>query len=207
MYINKAGIKKQMVAQEKEMIRCRAIVEILGKPKEHVEKTMKLLVEKIRQTENISVLKENIAPLTPNDFLFSTFVELEMVIKGISTLISFCFDHMPSSLEIEKPDELIVKNTQLSGIFNDLQAKLHNVDMVAKKLRMECDSLGRNLNTLMQNMITILTSIGKSSLEDLSKFSGLDKGLLKNFLDSLLKEGKAVKDGENYKMVQGKQAQ
>ncbi|MBI2137987.1 hypothetical protein HYU13_00205 [Candidatus Woesearchaeota archaeon] len=196
-----------MVAQEKEMIRCRAIIEILGRPKEHVEETIKLVVEKIRQTENISVLKEAIAPVTPNESsLFSTFVELEMVIKGISTLISFCFDHMPSSLEIEKPEELMIRNTQLSGIFNDLQAKLHNVDMVAKKLRMEGDALTRSLNTLMQNMIAILTSIGKASLEDLSKFSGLDGGLLKKFLDSLVKDGKAIKDGENYKMAQGKRS-
>ncbi|MBI2140020.1 hypothetical protein HYU14_03785 [Candidatus Woesearchaeota archaeon] len=186
----------------KDLIRCRCILEVLGKPKEHVEKTIKLLVEKVRVAPNISVLKEDFAAGEPKgDSLFAAFVELELVIKGVPTLISFCFDFMPSSLEIEKPLDLTMKNTQLSGIFNDLQAKLHGVDMVAKKLRLERDMVRKNLNTMMQNSIAVLISIGKNTLEDMAKFSGMDKGPLEEFIKAQVKEGRLLEENGAYRLA------
>src|SRR3989338_2726967 len=100
-----------MPEEKKDLIRCRAILEVLGKPKEHVEKTIKLLVEKVKEDPEISVLNERYSEITPQEkTMFSIYVELEMVVKGITTLTGFCFDFMPSSLEIEKPEQLILKN-------------------------------------------------------------------------------------------------
>ena len=36
--------------EKQELIRIRAILEVLGKPKEHVEKTIRMLVDKIKET-------------------------------------------------------------------------------------------------------------------------------------------------------------
>lgn len=181
--------------EEKQLIRCRAILEVLGKPKEHVEKTIKLLVEKVKERPQISFLNEKYAEVKPEGkTMFSTFVELELVVKGITTLTGFCFDFMPSSIDIEKPEQLIVKNRDISNIFNDLQSKLHNVDMVAKTLRAERDFLKRNLNTMIANLITILIKMNKNRVEDLSKFTGINKEELEKHLEKLIKEGKIKKE-------------
>ncbi len=194
-----------MSEERKELIRCRTVLEILGAPKEHVEKTIKLLVEKIKENSEITVLNEKYADINEvkeqEKSMFSTFVELELILKGITTLTYFCFNFMPSSIDIEKPKETILKNTELSNIFNDLQAKLHEVDMVAKKLRIEGDFLKRNMNTMLSNILTILIRINKNTLEELSKFSGIDKDELKKYLEKMVKEKKLKNDSGMYEIV------
>jgi hypothetical protein len=191
-----------MPEEKKELIRCRAILEVLGKPKEHVEKTIKLLVEKIKEIEEISVLNEKYAEIKPEgETMFSTFVELEMVIKGINALTGFCFDFMPSSIDIEKPDQLTIKNRHISDIFNDMQSKLHNVDMVAKTLRAERDFLKRNMSTMIANIITVLIKLNKNTLEDLSKFTGINEEELEKHLGKLIEEGKIKKEGDTYQLA------
>ena len=191
-----------MAEEKKDLIRCRAILEVLGKPKEHVEETIKLLVEEVKERPEISVLNEKYAEINAVEkTMFSTFVELEMVFKGVSPLTNFCFDFMPSSIDIEKPEEILIKNRILSNIFNDLQSKLHTVDMVAKTLRVERDFLKRNLNTMISNIITILINANKNSLEDLSKFTGISKEELEKHLELLIKEGKIKKEDDLYRIV------
>lgn len=188
-----------MPGEKKDLIRCRAILEVLGKPKEHVEKTIKILAEKVKENPEISVLNEKYSEVTPQEkTMFSTFVELEMVIKGITELTGFCFDFMPSSLEIEKPELFTLKNRDISNILNDLQAKLHSVDMVAKTLRAERDFLKRNLNTMIANIITILIKLNKDTLEDISKFSGINQDEMEKHLERLIKEGKIKKEEDKY---------
>lgn len=187
---------------KKEFLRCRAILEILGKPKDHVENTRDLLVGRLRDDPTLSILKEYSAPLSPKEnTLFTTYVELEMVFKDLSSLIGFCFDYMPSSLDIEKPASIAFENHELSAILNDLQAKLHNVDMAAKTFRAERDVLKKNLNLMMLNTVTILSKIGKSTLDELSKFSGIEKVQLEKFLDDRIKEGVIEKVGDRFQIA------
>jgi len=191
-----------MSEEKKDLIRARVILEVLGKPKEHVEKTIKMLVEKAKEDPEITIINEKYAEIKAQEkTMFSTFVELEMVTKGINTLIGFCFDFMPSSIEIEKPEQLMLKNRNISDIFNDLQAKLHSVDMVAKTLKAERDFLKRNLNTMISNLITILIKINKNTSEDLSKFTGINKEELEKHLEPLIKEGKIKKEEDKYQLV------
>ena len=133
---------------EKQHIRCRTIIEVLGKPKEHVKKTIKDYVEKIKQDPDLIILKEDFANTKQQDKLWSTFAELEMVIKGIPRLIGFCFDYMPSSLEIIKPDELTLNNRVIANFLNDLQARLHSMDMIIKQLKNENLFLRKNMNMI-----------------------------------------------------------
>ncbi len=189
-----------MSEEKKDLIRCRAILEVLGKPKEHVEKTIKTLVEKAKENPEISILDEKYAEIKPQEkTMFSTFVELEMVVKGITELTGFCFDFMPSSLEIEKPEQFVLKNRDISNILNDLQARLHKVDMIAKTSAAERDFLKRNLNTMLSNIITILIKLNKNTLEGISKFSGINQEEMEKHLEKLIKEGKIKKLSKNEK--------
>ncbi len=191
-----------MAEEKKDPIRCRAILEVLGKPKGHVEKTIKLLVEKVKENPENSVLNEKFADIQPEgETVFSTFVELEIVFKGMGPLIGFCFDFMPSSLEVDKPDSLLLKNRDISNALNDLQAKLHNVDMIAKTLKAERDFLKRNFNTVIGNLITVLIKVGKNNLEDLSKFTGINSQELEKYIDELTKDGKIKKEEDKYSLV------
>ena len=160
---------------EKQHIRCRTIIEVLGKPKEHVEKTIKDYVEKIKQDPDLIILKTDFAETKQQDKFWSTFVEIEMVVKGIPKLIGFCFDYMPSSLEIIKPDELTLNNRVIADFLNDLQARLHNMDMIIKQLKNENLFLKRNMNNIFKNIILLTLTKAKLNKEQLSKVTGINQ--------------------------------
>src|SRR3989338_6709933 len=96
-------------------IRCRAIIEVLGKPKEHVENSINQYIEHIKEDSELVILSENYSEIKEQGKLWSKFVELDLVIKGTSKLISFCFEYMPSSIEVLKPEQLALTNHELSS--------------------------------------------------------------------------------------------
>lgn len=211
-------------------IRCRTIIEVLGKPKEHVENSLREYVAHIREDSELVVLKEEYSEakeiekhseerqqnkaasrMASNEAaaedlqkdkkvynLWSQFVELDLVVKGTQKLISFCFEYMPSSIEIAKPEELSMTSRELSIFLNDLQARLHNVDMVVKQLKAENDFLRLNMNAIIHNAILICLKVSKLSLEQLSQVTGLDKKELEIFVEKLLKDNKIKKEDELY---------
>ena len=115
-----------MVEPEKQgehaHIRCRTIIEVLGKPKEHVEDAINQYINHIKDDSELVILNEDYSDTQEQGKLWSKFVELDLVIKGTKKLISFCFEYMPSSLEVLKPDHLVMSNAELSNFLNDLQA-------------------------------------------------------------------------------------
>jgi hypothetical protein len=187
--------------EDKNLIRFRTIIEVLGKPKEHVENSLKSYIKQIKEDSEFMIMKEDYSEAQEQDNMFSTFVELEIVVKSVPKLIGFCFDYMPSSLEIVKPEQLSIKNTHLSGMLNDLQAKLHNIDMVAKKLKNENDFLKINFRTALKNSILIVLATKKSgTLDEISKLSGIVLKELEQFLEELIKEEKIKKEEDIYSL-------
>ena len=148
-----------MVEAEKQgehaHIRCRAIIEVLGKPNEHVENAIKEYIKHVKEDSEIVILHEDYSEIKEQGNLWSKFVELDLVIKGTKKLISFCFEYMPSSIEVIKPEQLVMSNPELSNFLNDLQARLHNVDMIVKQLKAENDFLKHNMNAVLHNAILI----------------------------------------------------
>jgi len=82
-----------------------------------------------------------------------------------------------------------------------LQARLHNVDMIVKKLKSENDFLRSNMNAVLHNSILICLKVSKLSLEQLSQVTGVDKKELEIFVNSLIKEKKIKKEKDTYTLV------
>mgnify|MGYP003344440752 CR=1 FL=1 len=136
-----------------------------------------------------------------SDLFFSIFVDLEMVAKGIPSIIGFCFDYMPSSLEVVKPQEFHLQNKVISDMLNDLQAKLHKVDMIVKQLRNEGDFVKRNLNTALKNNITIVLKMKDRTKDELTRMTGMPLSELNKFLDQMVKDNEIIFEGKVYKSL------
>ncbi|MBI2652253.1 hypothetical protein HYX00_02200 [Candidatus Woesearchaeota archaeon] len=194
-----------MVETEKQgehaHIRCRTIIEVLGKPKEYVEDAINQYIEHIKEDSELVILNEDYSEMKEQGKLWGKFVELDLVIKGTKKLISFCFEYMPSSLEVVKPGQLIMTNPELSNFLNDLQARLHNVDMIVKQLKAENDFLRHNMNAVLHNAIMICLKVSRLSLEQLSQVTGVEKKELEMFIEKLIKENKIKKEGETYTLA------
>ena len=190
---------------EQGYIQAKVVVEIVGKPKEHVEKTLKQYIEHIKKSEDLEVLKQDFAEAKKvegeDQELFAAFVELELLTKNIPVLIGFCFDYMPSSIDIIEPKEIKFKEAELSNIMNDLQGKLHKLDMGAKQLNNENEFLKKNAYFLATNLVSILLRGGATKLEELSRLSGMSEKDMKEFLEKLIKQKFIEKEGDSYKWV------
>ena len=182
-------------------VRCKTIIEVLGKPKEHVENAIKEYIEHIKQDSELVVLNEDYSEAKEQGKLWSKFVELDLVIKGTKKLIGFCFEYMPSSIEVLKPEHLIMTSHELSNFLNDLQARLHNVDMAVKQLKAENDFLKQNMSALIHNAIMISLKVSKLSLEQLSQITGVDRKEIEIFIEKMLKENKIKKEDELYSLA------
>jgi DNA repair exonuclease SbcCD ATPase subunit len=188
-----------------DKILCRVVIEVLGKPKEHVEKAMQSYIEKIKKDEKLKVLREEFAEVKKQESEFwATFTELEMEIEDVQNLIGFCFDYMPSVVEILNPSKIEMSDKGFSDFFSDLQARLHQVDMVAKQVKMENNSLKMNMGKLLRNYLTILLGKNALTLEQLSRFTGVTKDILGDYLDKLLDEGLVRMENEIYSLNQEK---
>lgn len=188
-----------------QQIRCRTIIEVLGKPKEHVEKAIKEYVDKINDDPNLIILNKDFSETKEQEKLWSTFVELELIIKGFSHLIDFCFNYMPSSIEILKPEEFSLASRDIVNLLNDLQARLHHVDMVVKRKNSENDFLKRNMHNAFKNVIFIALARNPMDKETLSKITGISLEELEIFLNKLIEE-KAIKKEDNIYSI-GKDAE
>jgi len=80
----------------------RVIVQIAGKPEGHVVKSMDLLLKKIKNDKNFSVKEVDVSEIKEEKEVFNLFSEIELETKNLDQLAWFCFDYMPSSVEIEK---------------------------------------------------------------------------------------------------------
>ncbi len=177
---------KAKVAEGK--ILTRIIIEIVGKPKEHIEKALKLVVEKIKEQKGLQIVEEKLFDAEKQDEMFSTFAELGVLFKDIETLVGFCFDFMPSSIEILDPEKLSFDSNEFAGLINDLLAKLHQMTLKMVQNDIEKKALKKNMLNMLKNIVMILLNIKSMQLEQLSKSSGINEKDLKPLLDSMIKE-------------------
>src|SRR3989338_2014645 len=178
---------EEKLIAEQTHIRCKTIIEVLGKPMGHVEDSIRDYVEKIKKDSELIVMNAD----------FSEAAEK----KGIQKLIGFCFDYMPSSIEITKPEEFAVKKSTVENFINDLQARLHNVDMVVKRQKNENTFLKKNLVKAVSNTILLSLATGGMTMENLSRATGIAEKELKVFLDDLIREDKIKKEDDMYSLV------
>ncbi len=191
-----------MTDEEKPKIKARAVIEVLGKPKEHIENTINKYIDNIKEDNNFDVLTSEIMPAKEQENgMFSTFAELDFNTKQIENITAFCFDYMPSSIEIMEPEKMIMKSSQMSDLMNDLQSKLHMLDMAVKKLKNENIFLKKNTGTIIKNMLTVALLGKKLTKEQLAKGTGINEKEIEPFLELLIKEGRIQKKEDNLYVI------
>jgi hypothetical protein len=187
---------------EEGWMHCIFIIEMLGKPKEHLEKTLKGYIITLKKDKKVKILKEEYAePEKDKDSkLYTIFVELEVLINGATKVVDFCFDYLPSSVEILDPTSVEYQSQDFSSLLNDLLARLHQIDMALKNSNQENTILKKNSAIFLRNIIYLSLKQGKKKLTELSKDSGVPEQDLDKFLGILIKEKKLKMDKKSYSL-------
>lgn len=179
----------------------RSVIQIIGSPQMHVENTLQRYVENLKKDKSFEVVKTTFATPVEQDNLFSAYVEIELRAKDTAHLVSFCFDYMPASIEILEPSKLSYEREEFSGFLNDLQARLHKLDLLVKNLHAENKILKQNTMTLIKNIIKISLRESDKTLPELSKLSGMPEVQIKKFAAVLVKEGKVKETKGTYHLL------
>ena len=127
----------------KGYLKVHLMFEIVGKPAEFIDETIKKLIEELEKEKGLEVLEKNIGNAKPYEIktengektdLFSTYAEANILIESLKRLTEIIFDYMPSSIEICEPTEIKMKVQDTNLLLNELSTKLHQYDLSNKQL-------------------------------------------------------------------------
>ncbi len=127
-----------------EKITASLIIEILGKPAEHVKESIEMLVTKLDAEKGVSVIEKKFhepKPVEGSKELFTTFADLTAEFDTLEAYLNVIFGYMPSHLEVISPENLRMANYDLTDFANKLVQRLHFYDSIAKKMLADQDFL------------------------------------------------------------------
>jgi len=179
---------------------CRMVLEVVGSPADYVEQTIKEVVKHLKEEKGVDVIKEQINEVVKQEKHFTTFAELEVLFKNISTMLGVCFDYMPSSMEIIEPEDLNTKSNNISQWMNDLLGRLHAVEMRLKNTTATAVLREKNSNALLKNTLVLLLTEGGKKASELSNKVGIIEEQLIPFLERFTKEGFLKKEDGKYSL-------
>ena len=119
------------------------IIEVLGRPKEHLIQTLEDLSKEISEEKGVKLLSKKInEPNLAKDQkdLFTSFAEIEIEVDKPMMIAALMFKYMPSHIEIIEPEKFIFTNAEYSEIMNELTRRLHRYEELVKVMQMQMQS-------------------------------------------------------------------
>jgi hypothetical protein len=175
--------------------------ELAGKPREHIEETLRAYIITIKADERIISLNEEYADaIEHDDGMFSAFVEMETLVRDAETLTWIAINFMPASIELLEPAELRLGGATVTNWYNDLLSKLHEVSNVLREERNVNAHLTEALNALIKNAVLLAVKDGPKSGKEIAATTGVQEEQLEPFLTHLVEKGRLAEKGKKYSL-------
>ncbi len=140
------------MTKETSGIRVVMILEIIGRPAEHLVSTLEEMIKKIGEEKKTEVISKKIAePIFMKDSkeFYATHAEVEVEVEEVLYLAMLMFKYMPAHIEIISPELIALTNNGWSEILSELTRRLHSYDEVARILQNEKIILENKLKEVM----------------------------------------------------------
>jgi hypothetical protein len=127
------------------------VLEIMGKPKEHLTETLNKIIDEMKKEKGVSVKEEKIhEPTLVKDKkdLFATFAEIEVKVESFLHMAMLMFKYMPSHVEIISPEEISLTNHDLGEVLTGITTRLHRYDELARVMQIEKQMLQNKIKEL-----------------------------------------------------------
>lgn len=134
--------------EEKKGITAVLIIEVIGRPPEHLIESLEKMISDIDKEKGVVVKSKDIKKPTlmkDQKEFHTTFAEIEIKVEEILDLTRLLFKYMPAHLEIISPESLALTNNGLNDILNELVQRLHGYDEIARIAKTEKDILEKKL--------------------------------------------------------------
>jgi hypothetical protein len=136
----------------KKIIRSTIILEIIGKPKEHLVKTLEDIIKQINEEQGVCVTGKKInEPVLMKDTkeLYTTFAEVELEIEDILYLAVIMFKYMPAHIEVISPELIALTNNGWTDILSELTRRLHSYEEIARIMQIQNSKIQNKLKELI----------------------------------------------------------
>lgn len=128
------------------------VLEIIGRPPEHLTETLEKLISEMDKEAGTSVksktIKEPVVMEKAKEF-YTTFAEVEIEVEELANLLILIFKYMPAHVEILNPELIALTNNGWNDILNELTRRLHGYDEVARVLQHQNAQMKKKLEELM----------------------------------------------------------
>ncbi len=186
-------------------VRAKVVIEVLGRPKDHVEKTRDDVLSKIKEDEEYEVAKEYLAEAKEEDEgFFSSFMELDLWFVNMSKLLSFTLYFLPAHIEMIEPEQQVIKLPAANEFLSELAMKMHRVDELYQEAQAERDQLNRALTKVLDAAILAVVDQQPRTQEEIGKLLGILPEGLTDYLGFLASSGKLTLGEEDKKFHIGK---
>ncbi len=121
-------------------IQARMILEILGRPSEHIKEAMTILLQRLKTEPGVKIIEEtHHEPIKVQDSkdLYTTFSEIILEVDSLTMYFGIIFAYMPSNVEVLSPQEMVIANADFNEITGFLTQRLHDYDAIAKRMTSE----------------------------------------------------------------------
>jgi hypothetical protein len=147
------------------MVRAIMIVEMAGRPAEHltasIEKHIGVLnevkdikVHSIKVSEPREIEIDEMNGVEKGEKMFSVFAEADFECESFARLTETMFDFMPSSVEVLEPTRVTMDLNESTNLLNTISGRMHRYDEVAKIAGARL----QQMNTQLQMAKNILTA-------------------------------------------------
>jgi len=138
--------------EETKNIGAMMIIEVIGKPPEHLTETLETLIKKIDEEKGVRVtgkkLNEPKLMKDQTDF-YTAFAEVEVEVEEVLYIAILMFKYMPAHIEITYPELIALTNNGWNDVFNELTRRLHGYDEIARILQLENAQLQKKLREVL----------------------------------------------------------
>tara|TARA_Y100000034_G_scaffold130296_1_gene188344 strand:- start:878 stop:1387 length:510 start_codon:yes stop_codon:yes gene_type:complete len=134
-----------------ESIKAKLILEIMGRPAEHIKEGLNTLVVKMGSEEGIELIeKEYNEPkkVEKAEDLWTAFADVDAEFESLEHFFNVVMAYMPSHVEIYEPDKFKLDSPGINHLSNFLVSRLHRYDSIAKKVVGEKEILFNKLEFL-----------------------------------------------------------
>ena len=141
-----------MSSDNQQKIVANVIIEVLGKPPEHLVETLNQIADKIDNEKYAKIVDKKInkaKELEKKEGYFTNYMELEIEFNDISNVPIFVFRYMPAHIDIISPEKITLHSGEWNSIFNDITRRMHGYDEVARTMKLEKQILERKLKKMM----------------------------------------------------------
>jgi len=145
--------EKQIDDRETKGISAIMIIEVLGRPPEHLIEILDEILKKLGEEKGVKIKEQKIREpslVKDQNNIYTSFVEVEVEVEEISQLAGLTFNYMPSHIEVLSPELIQLTNNGWNDVLNELVGKLHKYDEVVKIVNVEKSILENKLRELLK---------------------------------------------------------